>query len=99
MTLSTKNKTLATLLMLASCACLSSQTVYVNSHGSKYHHENCVQLGRNRSAIALTEAQVKGYKYCSSCTAIKKDELEDREKQKEVENKNHTARAEEKTDN
>lgn len=94
-----KNKTLATLAIILFSTYLQAQTVYVNSPGLKYHNENCIQLGRNRSAVDLLEAQEKGYKLCSSCAAIKKDELEEREKRKEDENKNQTIRTEEKANN
>lgn len=99
MTLSKKNLTLAGLLILVSSTYLRSQTVYVNSPGVKYHNENCAQLGRNRSAIALTEAELKGYRFCNSCSLIKKEDLKERKKRKENENNNQTAAAEEKKDN
>lgn len=89
-----KNKTLAALAIISSTY-LNAQTVYVNSHGLKYHNEDCVQLGRNRSSIDLMEAQAKGYKVCNSCP-VKKDESEEREKRKENETKNQTIRTEEK---
>lgn len=99
MVLSKKNILLTGLLILASSTCISSQTVYVNSHGIKYHNETCAQLGRNRSAIDLREAQMKGYKLCSSCSAARKDETEGNNQKKEDETKIQSNKAEEKTDN
>lgn len=75
---------------------VNAQTVYVNSHGSKYHKESCVQLGRNRSAIGITEAQSQGYASCSLCQSKPQTKLNSNTKQKSAQKENQTARVEEK---
>lgn len=73
---------------------VNAQTVYVNSHGTKYHQESCVQLGRNRSAVSLKEAQNQGYAICSTCQSKPQAKLNP--KKTSVQKENHTALAEEK---
>lgn len=73
---------------------VNAQTVYINSPGTKYHQENCVQLGRNRSAISLKEAQHQGYTMCLTCQLKSQAKLNS--KQKSTPKESQTALAEEK---
>lgn len=59
----------------------SSQTVYVQENGKKYHMKNCAVAGTGKKGMTIAEAKKAGYTACAKCKPDENTKAEEKKTQ------------------